>query len=154
MNRILLAFFLVLSGIGYSQTYVYLGDQQSMSNRVYDVKSDQIDKYITGIFKETLYRLEGSKVYLGNSGFQCAYTIDGNKVYKGDSYSPFDLVYELKGKKVFLSTPGMFEKCIFTLEDGRIYWGDSTSNFDLVMSYSTNATPEQILLILVAIGPV
>lgn len=154
MYYFLLPLFCFLGSLGFSQTYVYLGNQQSMSNRVYEIQSEEVVKYTSGIFKETQFRQEGSKIFVGRSGFQCAYTVDGNKIYKGDSYSPFDLVYELKGNKVYLHTPGMFEKCIYTFDKGSIYWGDSTSNFDLVLSYSQDATPEQIILILVAIGPV
>lgn len=137
--------------ISFSQTKIYRGDFKSLSNLVYEIKSDQITRVTDGTFRSPIFYREGNMIYFGRtkSFTEVMYRIQDNQIFQGNSNSSFNLLYTFVDNKVYLGEGRFGQKVLYTIVDGKIYLGDSTSTFDLIMSYDLDN--EQDLIFLVAV---
>ena len=154
MRLLILSILLLTLFPSYSQTTVSLGDQKIQSNKLYEIRGNQVVRFTSGIFSDPIFYLDGNRVFSDIYKSKCLYTIVQNKIYRGDSRSSFDLIYELKGDKLLLKTGDIFEKCIYTITDQQIFIGDSNSTFDAVFTLELDVNlPLHKLIVAILIGP-
>lgn len=154
MRNLVFAFFLLFSGLVYSQTKVYVGKNKFPNDQIYELKNNIVYRLSNSAIRSEYLFIDGEKVYFRDrkSFTDIKYTVKSNVIYKANSTSTFDVLFTLKEGKLYIGNSTFSTDCLFTFKDGVVYRGDSTSTFDAFMTYDLSST-DDLIWIAVMIAP-